>query len=121
MDTLIRGGDFFTGENGLPVVITGDEELLQQALIYLSVPKGAFVHDSSLGSRFQELIPAPQEVMDSTALMFAREALALARGIHAVSASVEAGETGWPCRVTVKIRQNDSIGEVAVCYGNNIP
>lgn len=120
MDTLIRGGDFFTGENGLPVAVTGDEELLQQALIYLSVPKGAFVHDPLLGSRFQELTPAPQEVMDSTVLMFAREALMHSCGIEAVSARVETGKKGWPCRVVVKIRRNDSIGEVAVCYGGNI-
>ncbi len=120
MDTLIRGGDFLTGENGLPIVITGDEELLQQALIYLSIPKGAFVHDPALGSRFQELVPAPQTVMDSTALMFAREALAPSQGIEAVSARVVTGETGWPNHVTVKVRRHDSIGEVAVCYGDNV-
>ena len=61
MDTRLCDGDFAKGENGLPETVEGMEELLQRAQIRLCIPKGAFVHDPSLGSRLAQLQPAPAE------------------------------------------------------------
>lgn len=104
MDTRLCNGDFAKGENGLPEKIEGVEELLQQAQIRLCIPKGAFVHDPSLGSRLPQLQPAPAEAMEKAALMYAREALADMPQAEALGVQVETGENGWPAHVSVELK-----------------
>lgn len=49
MDTKLYNGDFETDERGIPRSIDGIVEQLQSAFILISVPKGAFAYDRSLG------------------------------------------------------------------------
>ena len=51
MDTAICSGDFLLDGRGRPVVISGMQEILQRALIRLTVQKGSFIYDPELGSR----------------------------------------------------------------------
>lgn len=53
MDTKIENGGPVIGINGLPETITGLEEILQQAWLCLSVPKGSFIYDRDFGSRIR--------------------------------------------------------------------
>lgn len=50
MDHLIANGDMVMGHDGNPEMISGLQELIQRALIRLTVKKGDFVYDSTLGS-----------------------------------------------------------------------
>ncbi|WP_283610149.1 GPW/gp25 family protein [Faecalispora anaeroviscerum] len=56
MDIRLDQGDFAVGSNGLPDSVSGKEELLQRALIRLSVPRGSFSYDPELGSRLHTLV-----------------------------------------------------------------
>ncbi|MFR1179007.1 MAG: histidine kinase [Acutalibacteraceae bacterium] len=55
MDTAISNGDFICDSKGIPVELTGYDELLQRVLIRLTVKKGSFIYDTSLGSRLYTL------------------------------------------------------------------
>ena len=55
MDTALSQGDFAVNAGGVPFLIQGEQELLQQAKIRLAVPKGAFCYDTELGSRLYTL------------------------------------------------------------------
>ncbi|MFQ9873062.1 MAG: hypothetical protein ACLRVT_08795 [Oscillospiraceae bacterium] len=48
MDTAIKNGDFETNHNGLPIAISGVQELLQRAMFRLTVKKGSFFYDQQL-------------------------------------------------------------------------
>lgn len=55
MDTAIKDGDFQTNGSGLPVRISGAQELLQRVMFRLTVKKGSFFYDQQLGSRLYTL------------------------------------------------------------------
>lgn len=77
MDTAIKDGDFKTNENGLPVQISGVQELLQQAMFRLVVKKGSFFYDQQLGSRLYTLKGSygNREILSENAMQMVREAL----------------------------------------------
>ena len=75
MDTLLIAGDFATGLLGRPVSIQGIKELVQQCMIHLSVPRGSFALDKSLGSRLHTLPKASGAVLDRLAQEYMDEAL----------------------------------------------
>lgn len=56
MDIRLDGGDFAVGANGLPASVSGKDELLQRAVIRLTVPRGSFSYDPQLGSRLHTLV-----------------------------------------------------------------
>lgn len=79
MDTLLVGGDHYRDSRGLPVAVTGDEELIQRALIRLGVRRGAFPADPGLGSELHKLREspgAPGLSLDRIARSYVQEALA---------------------------------------------
>ena len=76
MDTLLAFGDHKTDGCGLPVVLTGAQEIIQRALIRLSVKKGSFAPDPALGSELHRLRPGTGQETNRTALSYAQEALA---------------------------------------------
>ena len=55
MDTAISNGDFMLDSNGIPISIYGIQEILQRALIRLTVRKGSFIYDTNLGSDLYKL------------------------------------------------------------------
>lgn len=72
MDTALKDGDFKTDKNGLPYSVAEQDELLQQALIRLQVPRGSFRYDRTLGSMLYALTELDD---DTRALTLAQEAL----------------------------------------------
>lgn len=86
MDILLTNGDHGVDSRGLPRQIAGEELLVQQALIYLSVPKGSFPYDPTLGSELFRLQPDTEENLSRAALSYAQEALAPLAGIQATNA-----------------------------------
>ncbi len=74
MDTLLSSGDIALDARGRPTVISGVDELLQRALIRLTVKKGSFVYDPELGSRLYTL-RAGSVNLQETAESMVREAL----------------------------------------------
>lgn len=75
MDIKISNGDWARDEQGMPIVLSGETEILQRAFLRLRIPKGAFLHDPSLGSRFGEINPDSRENADRLAFLFAQQAL----------------------------------------------
>lgn len=74
MDPLLKDGDFLVDGRGYPIPCTGMQELLQRALIRLTVPQGSFDLDPQLGSRLH-LLRAASSGMAEQALDCVREAL----------------------------------------------
>ena len=74
MDTAISNGDFICDSKGVPVELTGYDELLQRVLIRLTVKKGSFIYDTSLGSRLYTLKASDGNIKER-ALSLVREAL----------------------------------------------
>lgn len=114
MDTALLNGDFELSANGLPRQISGERELIQQILIRLSVPEGAFVHDPTLGSRLHKLEPMPPEKMNEAAILYAADALRDMRGVEVIGAEIVINEqTGRPQSICVRVRKNKETREVS--------
>lgn len=91
MDTAIANGDFSPGANGRPRAISGAEEKFQRAAIRLTVPRGAFCYDASLGSRLGTLT-GQEDDPDGRALFYAQEALGEMTDVTVQSAQYLAGD-----------------------------
>ena len=100
MDTLLVNGDFAVDERGLPQPIQGEDELLQQAVIRLVVPRGALETAPQLGSRFAQLGQVSPQQREERALQMAQEALLPLPGVCAAWVRCEPGEAG---RLTVTV------------------
>lgn len=74
MDTAVSNGDFLCNSKGTPINLAGYEELLQRVMIRLTVKKGSFVYDKSLGSRLYTLKVTDGNIKER-ALALVREAL----------------------------------------------
>ncbi len=75
MDTLLRDGKPATDLCGLPIAVSGEEELVQRCLIRLVTRRGSFAPDPTLGSRLRSLPKASPEVLQGLAAACVREAL----------------------------------------------
>lgn len=112
MDTLISGGEHRLDSRGLPVGIFGIEEVVQQAMIRLSVKRGSIPYDKELGSRLYQLVEQGEE-LDSKALAAAKEALRSMKNVDVISA-----ECGYPdsetLAVVIKLKINSSVYSLEV-------
>ncbi len=54
MDAKIENKDIYTDATGDYVMIDGIDEIIQRAIISLTVPKGSFVYDKNLGSNYSD-------------------------------------------------------------------
>lgn len=115
MDTMIQGGDHAVDGRGLPVSVHGTEELIQRALIRLSVPKGRFAPDLSLGSGLHELPGVKTATRDRVAMGYVQEALYPLREVQVerVACTTEA-EGVLAVRVVLVIAGNSYTLEVGV-------
>lgn len=89
MDTLLVGGDHFLDGRGLPVTLSGSAELIQRALLRLSIKRGSFVLDPTLGSELHRLRGTQTEVMERLALSYAQEALATMPGVSVSRVAID--------------------------------
>lgn len=80
MDIRLDQGDFAVGVSGLPSSVSGREELLQRALIRLTVPRGSFSYDPGLGSRLHTLVMSGAD-LSARARELVEEALAALPGV----------------------------------------
>ena len=88
MDTLLVHGDHYRDSRGLPTVIYDLQELVQRALIRLSLKKGNFILDPALGSELHRLPLAVSLANNRAALSFAQEALRPMAGLLTVQSAV---------------------------------
>lgn len=76
MDVLLKNGDTVLDHRGRPVMVSGEDELLQRAAIRLTVRRGSLAHDPDFGSRLFLVRTGNREARDRQALTAVREALA---------------------------------------------
>ena len=103
-------GELETDANGYPIQIHGIDEAAQRAAIVLSIKKGSFIYDETLGS---ELDPAADEsTPNDLIVMLCREALA-----DQTSMTVEGVRTereGNKIRLIASIVSGDEVKEAEV-------
>ncbi|MCL2056720.1 MAG: histidine kinase [Oscillospiraceae bacterium] len=87
MDTLLRAGEHATDGRGIPITIDGSRELLQQAMIRLTVPKGRFRLDPGLGSELYKLSGCASAMRGRVAAAYVQEALLPLSGVRAEDVS----------------------------------
>ena len=75
MDLKLYNGDFVAHWSGRLQTVDGPEEIVQRALVRLTVPNGPFLHDPELGSRLFELSRSTPAKLRENALAAASEAL----------------------------------------------
>lgn len=110
MDTAIINGDFKKDGRGRPIPLTGGAELLQRALIRLTVRQGCFRYDPSLGSRLHAL--SGDRVREQAAELV-REALAPLTGV-AVRRAEARQEPGGRMTLTLLLEASGQQTEVEV-------
>ncbi len=74
MALRLRDGNYVPGPSGLPEEVSGLEELLQNALLRLTIPKGSFPYGRELGSGLGDLDAGAEHAADRAAAL-AGEAL----------------------------------------------
>lgn len=73
---MLVNGDHYTDSRGIPLKITGAREIVQQALLRLSIKKGSFACDPGLGSELYKLRALKNSAnLERLALGYVREAL----------------------------------------------
>ena len=75
MDTLLSYGDHATDARGIPIPISGPEELVQRALLRLGIRRGSFEYDRSLGSELYRLSRDISSATRRAAQSYVQEAL----------------------------------------------
>jgi len=75
MDTLLYQGDHATDARGIPVAITGAQELIQRALLRLGIRRGSFAYDRNLGSELYRLSHDTSSATHRAARSYVQEAL----------------------------------------------
>lgn len=94
MDTLLQDGDHLRDRRGFPAGAQRRQELVQEAVIRMTVPRGAFAPDPELGSRLRELRGIPGQGLEEEALACVREALAGLSGVRAQRVNCQVREPG---------------------------
>lgn len=113
MDTALYNGDFLLDSRKIPVEISGVQELLQRALIRLTVKKGSFIYDQSLGSRLYTL-KAGSGNMQRQAEELVREALFDMKEISTDRVSTRLTNSGENMQIEVLLSINDKQKEVVI-------
>lgn len=112
MDLKLENGDIATETNGSPVKVYGIDELIQQAVICITVPKGSYIYDRNLGSQCHRLKDgfSPEDIFKLE--QFINESIYSLGNIYAKvkSASVDGGKL----RVTAEFTAGDETYEKEV-------
>lgn len=116
MDTAISNGDFMLDSNGIPISIYGIQEILQRALIRLTVRKGSFIYDTNLGSDLYKLKKTASTNIKSRALSMVKEALKPMSNVLVDDVSTEFINSSENLKLNVVLRVNNSKKEVEVVF-----
>lgn len=68
VDVKLSGGDVALDSSGAAVYIDGTDERFQRALVCLTVPRGSFIYDRTLGTRSLGLDKKRTELLFEEAL-----------------------------------------------------
>ena len=116
MDTAISNGDFMLDSNGIPISIYGIQEILQRALIRLTVRKGSFIYDTNLGSDLYELKKTTSTNIKSRALSMVKEALKPMSNVLVDDVSTEFINSSENLKLNVVLRVNNNKKEMEVVF-----
>lgn len=105
MDTALSEGDFLINSKGHPISIDGASELIQQALIRLSVKKGSFTYDKELGSNLYKLKTSYKNdtELKQAILIYAKEALEPMKNVKITGLSIEHQNDGENLEITFEL------------------
>lgn len=112
---MLTGGDHATDSRGIPITLTGERELIQRALLRLSIKKGSFPQDLSLGSELYKLREPRGGNRLRLALSYVQEALLPIPEITVAGVTMD--ETGFEAlrlAVSLEIAENTYQLEVDV-------
>ncbi len=113
MDTALKNGDFCLGTTGKPFLISGAKEILQRALIRLTVKKGSFIYDKNLGSRLYTLKSSTGN-LKNTASILVNEALADMKEVKVDSVDVSFADSAENLRISVNLSIDKNKEELEV-------
>lgn len=94
MDLKWQPGNVVLGGDGLPQRVDGLEEVLQNAAMAVSLPRGSFLYGPELGSGLENLDPR-EEHSRERACAFAGEALLEQPGVQVIQAEYEETTGRW--------------------------
>lgn len=109
MGLKLKDGNYVLGPTGLPQETDGLEELLQNALLRLSLPGESFPYDRSLGSSLAGLDTSAEHALER-AVALANDALLDLPGVRVERAKF------W-IRGTILFTLSTPLGEGEVTYG----
>jgi hypothetical protein len=113
MDTKLLNRDIDTTARGLPFLIGGERELLQRAFIRLTVRKGSFPLDPSLGSELYRLRGVTCGSIYDAALAYARECLITEEYVTADSVTVTTDREQGKLRLDFKLTVSGRKGGIS--------
>lgn len=116
MDTAISDGDFMLDSNGIPISIYGIQEILQRALIRLTVRKGSFIYDTNLGSDLYKIKKTASTNIKSRALSMVKEALKPMSNVLVDDVSTEFINSSENLKLNVVLRVNNNKKEMEVVF-----
>lgn len=114
MDTRLLNGDMARDARGLPHLIDGPQELLQRAIIRLTVRRGSFAPDPELGSLLHTLRSSPTQDLDAAAGNLVRQALLPLHGVEATGVRCLRAGDALSLQIDLKIGQQSSTVGVTV-------
>lgn len=109
MTYTLKNGGYVLDVTGLPQIISGKDELLQNARLRLELKKGSFIYDRELGSGLHGLSPTEEHRLERAAAL-AVEALTGMPGVRVQGC--EAAEGGG-----ISFQLSTPFGKGEVEYG----
>ncbi len=112
MDTLLKNGDFSLSPSGIPIKISGIESIIQSAIIRLTIKKGSFIYDKSLGSTLLDL--DLNKIDDQTIFNIVSESLAPIHNIsvRAIKKIIDVEKESINLKITLNI--NNSLFDIDI-------
>lgn len=92
MELLLHHGDHSRDERGFLQEVDGAQQLVQRAMVRLTVPKGKFVLNPQLGSLLHTLGRSAPAQREQLALEYAQEALLELPEVRVVTAKCRQGQ-----------------------------
>ncbi len=94
MDLKWEPGGVALGPGGVPLQVSGLEEMLQNVTLQLSMPRGSFPYGADLGSGLRELDPA-EENSTQRAWALANETVMGSPGVKITQAAYDSESGAW--------------------------
>lgn len=114
MDSKLENMDLVLDAAGSPVSVTGMEELLQRAVLRMTIPKNTFVYNRDLGCTAGEILLSQNKSLESIEMRM-NEALASIDGIWVKI--IRAEQEVNRIRVTAAVQYKEkTVGKEVILY-----